>query len=85
VHISDSGCGIAREALARVFAPRPAEAGRTGHPSGDLGLAAVRSLIERHEGDIIAHSDGPGLGSRFVVRLPALPAPPSYRSSTRRP
>jgi signal transduction histidine kinase len=80
VHISDSGCGIAREALERVFAPRPAEVGRTGHLPGDLGLAAARRLIERHEGDIIAHSDGPGCGSRFVVKLRVIG---DYRSNRR--
>jgi CheY-like chemotaxis protein len=35
-----------------------------------LGLTIVRSLTERHGGTVSAHSDGPGTGSEFVVRLP---------------
>jgi two-component system CheB/CheR fusion protein len=34
----------------------------------------VRSLVEMHGGTVTAHSDGPGKGSEFLVRLPALPA-----------
>ena len=35
-----------------------------------LGLTIVRNLVERHGGTVSAHSDGPGTGSEFVVRLP---------------
>ena len=35
-----------------------------------LGLTIVRNLVERHGGTVSAHSDGPGKGSEFVVRLP---------------
>jgi CheY-like chemotaxis protein len=38
-----------------------------------LGLSLVRSLVSLHGGAVEAHSDGPGRGSEFVVRLPALP------------
>ena len=37
-----------------------------------IGLTVVRKLVEMHGGTISAHSDGPGLGSEFRVRLPAL-------------
>ena len=37
-----------------------------------IGLTLVRSLVEMHGGTVEAHSDGPGQGSEFVVRLPAL-------------
>ena len=36
-----------------------------------IGLAVSRRIVELHGGSMEAHSDGPGLGSRFVVRLPA--------------
>ena len=39
-----------------------------------IGLSLVKSLVEMHGGTITAGSDGPGMGSEFVVRLPALPA-----------
>jgi CheY-like chemotaxis protein len=35
-----------------------------------LGLTIVRNLVERHRGKVSAHSEGPGKGSEFVVRLP---------------
>jgi CheY-like chemotaxis protein len=38
-----------------------------------VGLTLVRRLVEMHGGSVTAHSEGPGKGSEFVVRLPALP------------
>jgi CheY-like chemotaxis protein len=40
-----------------------------------IGLALVRSLVQLHGGRVWAESDGPGQGSRFVVRLPGLIKP----------
>jgi signal transduction histidine kinase/CheY-like chemotaxis protein len=37
-----------------------------------LGLALVRRLVEMHGGHVAATSPGPGQGSEFRVRLPAL-------------
>ncbi|MCW5623934.1 MAG: response regulator, partial [Burkholderiales bacterium] len=35
-----------------------------------IGLALARRLAEMHGGSLDAHSDGPGKGSEFVLRLP---------------
>ena len=36
-----------------------------------IGLTIVRSLMDLHGGSVSAQSDGPNLGSEFVLRLPA--------------
>ncbi len=77
VAVRDSGTGIPAEMLASVFEPftqRRETIGRTRGGLG-LGLALAKGLAELHGGTLSAHSDGPGTGSRFVLRLPALQAP----------
>jgi signal transduction histidine kinase/ActR/RegA family two-component response regulator len=76
VRVRDNGLGIPPEMLPHVF-----ELFTQGEWSIDraqggigIGLALVRRLVELHGGSITAHSDGPGGGSEFVVRIPALPA-----------
>jgi two-component system, NtrC family, sensor kinase len=45
------------------------------HGTG-LGLSITHAIVEAHGGHISAHSDGPGKGSVFKVRLPAaVPVP----------
>jgi CheY-like chemotaxis protein len=60
--------------LARVFDPFVQTDEARGKSQGGLGLglALVRSLVELHGGTVAAHSDGPGQGSEFVVRLPLM-------------
>lgn len=72
VSISDSGIGIAHESLAAVFGlfTRLAVDARDVHGGLGLGLALVRQLVEMQGGSVTAHSDGPGEGSIFTVRLP---------------
>jgi len=72
VRIRDSGIGIDPEVLPHVFdlfvqadpSSRRADAGL------GIGLALVRSLVERHGGCVTVASAGPGQGSEFTVRLP---------------
>jgi CheY-like chemotaxis protein len=69
--ITDSGAGITSVMLPRVFdlfAQGPVTAGR--QPGLGIGLALARRLIEMHGGSIDAHSDGPGRGSAFHIRIP---------------
>jgi len=70
VYIKDSGIGLARADLKRIFkrfyrVPEEAAAKGTG-----LGLSIVRAIVEKHGGSITAESKGTGKGSTFVVRLP---------------
>ncbi len=48
-----------------------------------IGLALVRGLTEMHGGSVRAESAGPGQGSRFIVRLPALAASAEERAAER--
>jgi signal transduction histidine kinase len=63
--VSDTGGGIAREFLLRIFEPYV-----TTKPSGlGLGLAIARRIVEAHGGRIETESE-PGRGSTFRVTLP---------------
>ncbi|MFE7752320.1 sensor histidine kinase [Streptomyces sp. NPDC057428] len=72
IEVSDTGSGIAPEALPHVFDRFwRAEKSRSRQTGGSgLGLSIVRKLIEAHGGTVEAHST-PGVGSTFVLRLPA--------------
>jgi CheY-like chemotaxis protein len=50
-----------------------------------LGLALVKSLVEMHDGAVVASSAGPGLGCRFDVKLPRLKAPSTSTASKKAP
>ena len=81
VTISDDGTGIAPEVLPYIFdlfTQGPRSLARSEGGLG-VGLNVVRNLVGMHRGTVEAHSDGPGRGSRFTVRLPraaGLPAAP---------
>jgi PAS domain S-box-containing protein len=74
LRVRDTGKGIPADVLARVFElfvqePQTLDRSRGGL---GLGLALVKRLVELHGGSVAAASAGPGQGSEFVVRLPAL-------------
>lgn len=74
VEISDTGLGLDPVQLEHVFELFTRAHASQDHdsPNLGLGLAIVHELLLLHEGSIQAQSDGPGKGSRFVVRLPLL-------------
>ena len=77
LEVSDHGIGMEPDLLARIFEPfyqAPQQLAR-GTGGLGLGLAIVRKIVELHDGQVRAHSDGPGMGSRFVVELPLIEAP----------
>jgi PAS domain S-box-containing protein len=72
LRVADSGVGIDRDLLPRLFEPftqadRSLE--RTGGGLG-LGLALVKGLVALHGGEVTAHSEGAGKGAELQVRLP---------------
>jgi signal transduction histidine kinase len=74
ITVRDSGIGIRRDMLKRVFDPFVRES-YSGAEGLGIGLALVRELVRKHGGTISAHSDGAGRGSTFIVELPLVDAP----------
>ncbi len=72
IRVRDTGIGIPPDQLPRIFDLfTQVETGQDRTPGGlGIGLALVRSLVELHGGTVTARSDGPGLGSEFIVQLP---------------
>ncbi len=73
VRVRDTGMGIHPEMLPRVF-DMFRQADRTGGRSRGglgIGLSLVKRIVEMHGGTVTAHSEGLGLGSEFVVRVPS--------------
>ena len=74
VRVRDTGVGIARDLVPRVFelftqgARGPEQAGL------GIGLALAKQLIEMHAGTIEAHSEGTGRGTEITIRLPYVTA-----------
>jgi two-component system phosphate regulon sensor histidine kinase PhoR len=70
IHVKDSGVGIKKEEIPRIFErfyrvdrDRSRNSGGTG-----LGLAIVKHLVEAHHGNINVKSDV-GAGSEFIIEL----------------
>lgn len=73
VRVEDTGVGMTAEMAARAFGLHAQdEVLREERNRGGLGLglALVKGLIEMQGGQVRAHSDGPGRGSAFTIRLP---------------
>lgn len=72
LEVSDTGEGMTRDVLDRVF-----QRFEPGDPSSKrvvgglgVGLYLVRAIVEAHGGTVFAESAGRGLGTRVWVRLP---------------
>jgi PAS domain S-box-containing protein len=69
--VRDDGIGIEPEHLPLIF-DMFMQARRTPERRGGLGIGLTlsRSLVEQHGGRLTAHSEGPGRGAEFRIRLP---------------
>jgi signal transduction histidine kinase len=70
--VTDTGVGIAHDAIAKVFEMFAQVPSSAAKPQGGLGigLSLVQSLVALHGGSVSAASPGVGKGSTFTVRLP---------------
>ena len=74
VRVRDAGAGITADALPKIFdmfGQADADLNRSRGGLG-IGLSLVKRISEMHGGCVEARSDGPGRGSEFAVRIPAL-------------
>lgn len=73
---SDEGVGIKPEVMERIFVAFEQADKDVARRFGGLGLglAIARHLTQQHGGTLTAHSDGPGRGATFTVRLPLVNA-----------
>jgi signal transduction histidine kinase len=78
VDVSDNGSGIPTDMLESIFDLFTQVPGSLDRAPGGLGigLTLVRTLVRLHGGEVEAHSDGPGTGSVFSVKLPLVQPPP---------
>ena len=74
VSVKDNGIGIPPAMLDKVFVMFTQVDRTLEKTTGGLGigLSLAKGLLEMHGGTIEAKSDGEGMGSEFVVRLPVM-------------
>jgi signal transduction histidine kinase len=70
--VRDNGRGMSSQTLDRVFEPFFTDKRGVRGPGTGLGLSITHAIVESHGGHIKATSSGPGMGSEFVVQLPAV-------------
>jgi CheY-like chemotaxis protein/two-component sensor histidine kinase len=74
ITVRDTGVGISRAMLPHVFEMFTQGEQTRARTFGGLGigLTLVKRLVEMHGGTVAAESTGLGMGSMFVIRLPAV-------------
>ena len=77
VRVKDSGIGIHRNQLKRIFKRFYRVPGHfmARFKGTGLGLFIVRSIVERHGGRVYAESEGLAHGSTFTIQLPRAEKP----------
>jgi PAS domain S-box-containing protein len=92
IRVRDTGAGIPADLMPKIFDLFTQGDRALDRAEGGLGigLTLVHRLVKLHGGAVEALSEGPGLGSEFIVRLPLLaaaaaPGPPAARRAGSRP
>ncbi|MBW4052219.1 MAG: response regulator [Proteobacteria bacterium] len=70
--VTDNGIGLSAASIPALFEMFSQADSAIDRAEGGLGigLALVKGLVALHGGSVQAHSEGPGRGSRFTIRLP---------------
>jgi PAS domain S-box-containing protein len=86
IRVKDAGIGITPEKLPEMFQLFKQADHSSARSQGGLGigLAIVQKLVEMHDGQLTATSEGLGKGSEFTVRLPAAKRPDIAMPSAKR-
>jgi PAS domain S-box-containing protein len=74
IAVKDTGVGIPAPMLPRVFDlfTQVDQSSEKAHGGLGVGLTIVKSLVEMHGGCVEARSEGRGMGSEFLIRLPVV-------------
>ncbi len=81
VRVADRGPGVPPDQRDRIFEPFYRMPGASERNGGvGLGLALVRSIAERHDGDVHCEAREGG-GAVFVLRVPLAPLQPAATSA----
>jgi CheY-like chemotaxis protein len=76
VRVTDNGIGLRPDQLRAIFKPFE-QAHEPGYSGGlGLGLSLAQAIVMLHDGSIEARSEGPGLGTEFIVTLPLVETAP---------
>ena len=72
--VSDTGVGMDADDLSQLFTEGGKGKNSTSiNPqSTGYGLYVAKTVVEAHDGEIWAQSDGKGMGSRFFVAIPTI-------------
>jgi PAS domain S-box-containing protein len=70
IQVSDTGIGLQKEDLERIFQPFANIKKSTYIKGTGLGLSVTKGLVEAHGGKILANSEGEGKGATFTIFLP---------------
>ena len=84
IHIADNGIGFDNKYKDQIFTIFQRLHGRNEYEGTGIGLATVRKIVDRHEGDIDA--DGvDGEGATFMITLPMTQRRVDQTSETEKP